>query len=87
MARMGLWLRRLSLRGMRVDGFGGRIMGWPPVSGFWRVLLTSLLILLRAGLMGLAWFVGFVRGQAPMLLALAIGPSVRARLRSAAPAA
>ena len=51
------------------------------------MLLASLLILLRLGLVRLVGFIGFVHGRSPMLLVLTVGASVRARWRSAAPAA
>src|SRR4029077_16948132 len=57
------------------------------VSDSWRMLLMPQLILLLRGLVGLSRlvrFAGFVRGRGPMLLALSLGPRLRARLRSAA---
>ena len=84
---LGLRLRRRRVVGVSMRSLRCRALGWLRLNCFWRVLLASLLILLRVGLMGLVWFVGFLRGRAPMLLALTVGPSVCAYRRSAAPAA
>ena len=82
-----LRLRRWRVVGVSMRSLRRRTLGWLRLNCFWRLLLASLLILLRVGLMELVWLVGFVRGRTPMLLALTVGPSVGARRRSAAPAA
>ena len=84
---LGRRLRRWRLVGVSMRSLRSRTLGWFRLNGFWLLLLAFLLILLRVLLMRLVWFVGFVRGRAPMLLALTVGPSVCARRRSAAPAA
>src|SRR6476620_3067702 len=84
---LGLRLLCRRVVGVSMRSWRRRALSWLRLNGFWRLLLASLLILLRVGLMGLVWFVGFMRGRTPMLLALTVGPSVRACRRSAAPAA
>jgi hypothetical protein len=90
MARMGLRLCRRSLMGMLVGSFGGRIMGWPSVSGFWRMLLSSLLALLRWRML-LASLLSLLRVRLPGLArlaalvpVLALGASLRGPMRAAA---
>ena len=84
---VGLRLRLRRVMGMPMLRFCRRILGRLRVSGLWRMLLSSLLILLVGGLMGLVRFVGFVRRRAPMRFALALLPSLRAHLRAAPVAA
>ena len=60
----------LAMGGSVFAPLAARALGWLRVSGSWRMLLTPLLILLRVGLRGRVGFAGFVRGRAPLLLAL-----------------
>src|SRR6476620_8846742 len=84
---LGLRLRCWRVVGVSMRSWRRRALGWLRLNCFWRLLLASRLILLRVRLIGLVWFVGFMRGRPPMLLALTVGASVRACRRSAAPAA
>src|SRR4029077_4102592 len=79
---LGLRLRRWRMVGVSMRRCWRWTLDWLRLSGFCRVLLASLLILLRLGLVRLVGFIGFVRGRAPMLLALTVGASLRARWRS-----
>lgn len=82
---MGLRLRRLSLMRMGLGCFGCRAVGRFTLNSLVLVVIAFLLILLMVGQV-LLGFVSFVRG-APMVLALAVGPCVRVRLRAAAASA